>query len=74
MGELRILDETGDTKLIWDKQKPDEIEVAEEMFEKLKAKGYKGFRVDEKGEKSGEMKKFETKAEKVIMIPPMQAG
>jgi hypothetical protein len=74
MGQLRILDETGDTKLIWDKQKPDEIEAAEEMFDKLKDKGYKAFRVDDKGDKSGEMKKFDSKAEKIIMVPPMQAG
>jgi len=74
MGEARIIDETGDTKLIWDEDKEDEVENAEETFDKLKKKGYKAFRVDKKGEQAGEMKKFDPSAEKLIMVPAMQAG
>lgn len=74
MGEMRILDETGDTKQIWDKDKPDEVEVAEELFNKLTKKGYKAYRVDEKGEKKGEMKKFDPKAEMMILVPALVGG
>lgn len=74
MGELRILDETGDTKLIWDQENEDEVEAAEATFDKLTGKGHKAFRVDGKGEKDKGMKKFDSKAEKLILVPPMQAG
>ena len=74
MGELRAIDETGDTKLIWDNDNADEVEAAEETFNRLKKKGYHAFKVDKKGEQGGEMKKFDPSAEKLIMVPAMQAG
>jgi hypothetical protein len=74
MGELRAIDETGDTKLIWDEDNADEVEAAEETFNRLKKKGYQAFKVDKKGEQGKKMEKFDPSAEKLIMVPAMQAG
>jgi hypothetical protein len=72
--ELRIMDATGDMKIIFDPRKPDEVEAARATFNTLKAKGYLAFRVDDAGEKTAAMDKFDPKAGKVILSPPVVGG
>ena len=48
MGQISVLGKEGDTRLIWDKTKPAEVQAAREMFDSLKAKGYLAFSVVEK--------------------------
>lgn len=74
MGELKVLDMSGDTKHIWDSEKNDEVEAMEALFEELTEKGYKAFKVDKDGDKGKKMKKFDPDAEKMIMVPPLQGG
>ena len=74
MGELKVLDMSGDTKHIWDSEKDDEVEAMETLFEELTEKGYKAFKVDKDGDKGKKMKKFDPSAEKMIMVPPLQGG
>ena len=74
-GEMAWLDETGESKIIWSADNEDEIEVAREMFEKLKKKGYVGYRVEgKKGEKGEVVREFDPAAERLIMAPPMKGG
>lgn len=72
--ELAVLDETGDTKLIWDEDKPEEVDAAKAMFERLKEKGYVAYAVDRKGEKGEVLERFNRSAEKIIMAPQMKGG
>jgi hypothetical protein len=74
MGEMRIMDQSGDTKLIWDPNIDDELQNAERTFKDLKKKGYSAYRVDKKGEKSGLMEEFDEDAGKIIMVPKMKGG
>jgi hypothetical protein len=74
MGEMRYLSEEGDTKLIWDPEKEDEVEAAEEMFDKLIDKGYKAFSVKKDGATGKEIKKFDADAGKIIMVPKLVGG
>ena len=72
---LQVMDRTGDSKTIWDIDKPDEVAAARETFNKLKAKGYSAFRVDKKGEKTGtRLDAFEPEAGAIIMIPQFAGG
>jgi hypothetical protein len=73
-GEIAIMDSTGDTKTIWDKSSPDEVENAKATFDRLTAKGYTAFRVDKKGNKDGQMREFDPNAESIIFVPRMQGG
>ena len=73
-GELRVLDETGDTKIVWDAEKPDEVENARESFNRLRKKGYAAFSVDRKGEKGRSITEFDPDAEKIILSPPIAGG
>lgn len=72
--ELIVLDHTGDTKTIWDPDKPEEVEQARETFAKLRKKGYMAYSVDRKGEKGAVLREFDPSAEKMILAPQMVGG
>jgi len=74
MGELRVLDRTGDTKLIWDTDKQDEVDAAEAMFNKLTKKGYLAYTVKKGGKKGEQVKKFDPELEKIILSPVVVGG
>lgn len=74
-GAFFVLDHTGDTKTIWDPTRPEEVEIAQDQFDRLvNDKKYSAFRVGEGGERSGRMTSFDPKAGKVIFTPPMVKG
>ena len=73
-GELVILDDTGDTRLIWDADKQDEVDEAKKTFSNLKKKGYVAYAVDRKGEKGRVIDEFDPTAEKIILAPQLQGG
>lgn len=71
---MSVMGLEGDTKTIWDKDKPDEVDAAKIQFDALKKKGYLAFKVDDKGEKGELMREFDPNAQKVIMSPPVIGG
>jgi len=74
-GEMAIMGREGDTKVMWDKTKPVEVDVARSTFDKLKKDGYSAYAVSDKGDKKGEaVRDFDPHAERLIFVPPMQAG
>ena len=72
--ELVILDASGDTRVIWDADKPAEVEAARETFTKLKAKGYLAYAVTRKGDKGEVIRDFDPDAEKMILAPQTVGG
>jgi hypothetical protein len=74
MGELAVLDRSGDTKLIWSAENDEEVEAAKKMFNDLKAKGYAAYSVNKKGDKGDVIKKFDPEVERIIMAPAMVGG
>ena len=74
MGELSVLDRTGDTKIIWDSAQEAEVDAARATFDDLKKKGYLAYSVNKKGDKGEVMKKFDPDAERIIMAPPLVGG
>ncbi len=74
-GIMVNLNETGDTKIIWDRTKPVETEIARDAFNKAKTGGYMAYKVTgEKGDKGEIMHAFDEKAERIILAPPLQGG
>lgn len=72
---MAVMGTEGDTKTIWDKNKPDEVEAARETFNKLTKKGYTAYLVTGKdGEKGEVMKTFDPNAERMILALPMRGG
>lgn len=74
IGTMRVMDGSGDTKLIWDSDKQVEIDNAKETFKKLTQKGYKGFRVKKGGEQGEPISEFDQYAEKIILVAPISGG
>lgn len=74
VGEMKILDQTGDSKIIWDSGNKDEVDAARETFNKLKKKGFTAFSVGAKGAKDKKVDEFDPEAEKLIMVPILQGG
>jgi len=75
MGEMRCMSEWGDTKVLWDPKNEDEVEAAEEQFDRLMDKGFTAYAVTKKdGEKGKKITKFNPKAGKIIMVPEIVGG
>ncbi len=74
MGELAIIDSTGDTKVLWDIENQDEICAAKAQFDTLIDKGFWAYAVKKDGEKGKRIKKFDSEAGKIIMVPKIVGG
>jgi len=75
MGALSIMDpKLGDLKMIWDSENEDEVELAEKQFDEAKKKGFLAFKTKKDGSKGKQIEKFDSDAEKIIMIPPIAGG
>lgn len=74
-GALEVLDSTGDTRLIWDRDNPDEVENARAMFQKLtKDRKYSAFKAKRDGSQGERMDTFDPAAERMLLIPQYQGG
>jgi hypothetical protein len=74
MGELRMLDRSGDQKIIWSKDNQDEIDAAKCTFDTLTSKGFKAYAVKVGGKKGKEIEKFDPDMEKIILVPKIVGG
>ena len=71
---LHVLDRTGDTKVMWSPDSPDEVAAAKATFDSLKAKGYLAYTVDDDGSKGEVIQKFAKTAGRIIMAPQLVGG
>lgn len=74
LGEMVVMDTTGDTKLMWDSDKKDEVASAKRTYEDLKKKGYMAYAVKKNGDAGEMLDEFDPDAEKIIMAPRMVGG
>lgn len=72
--ELCVMDDTGDSKLIWEEDNQAEVDAAKQMFDSLKKKGYLAYKVDKRGDKAEVIDHFDRSLEKIIMAPQMKGG
>ena len=73
-GIMSIMGQSGDTKVVWSRGNPDEIENARRTFYDLKERGFKAFAVNKLGNKGEQIDEFNENAEKLIMVPQMRGG
>jgi len=74
MGMLNLMDESGDTKVIWDATNEDEVDAAKKQYDHLIEKGFAAYSVKKKGGKGKKISKFDRTAERIIMVPPIVGG
>ena len=73
-GLLCLLDESGDSRMQWDKNVPVQVAKAEARFDELKKKGYLAYSVNKKGDMGDILQAFDPNAERTIMHSPMVGG
>jgi hypothetical protein len=74
MSELNILDETGDTRMQWDRDDKEAVAKTEARFNELRAKNYLAYTVNKKGDIGEVITKFDPKAERIILHAQMIGG
>jgi hypothetical protein len=71
---ISTLGRRGDSRFSWNPRNQTEVDEAERHFNELKAKGYRAFRVNEEGEKAGQMSDFDREAREILMVPQIVGG
>ena len=76
MGVLQILHpKHGDLRHEWSPDRPEEVALAEKTFNEAIARGMLIYKMDDHGEKVGEVvRKFDPKLRRLIAMPPMRGG
>ena len=80
-GLMSGLNNSGDARIMWDRNNPDEVRAAREAFESLtkpKSKGGRGhvaYKAEGKNGERGEViRKFDPEAERIILVPQIVGG
>lgn len=71
---LCVMDESGDSRIQWDQNNPEEVSKAEFRFNDLKKKGFMAYSVNKKGDKGVVLQAFDPTAERIIMHSQMIGG
>lgn len=75
LGQMRVMGEVGDWKHEWNPDNPKEVDQMRKTFEhNVDDKGFKAFRLDEKGRRGEQIYKFDPKAARIVLVPPMAGG
>jgi hypothetical protein len=62
---IHVLDKTGDRRLIWNSNRPEEVDEAKKLFEEYVKKGWKAYGVRKDGSKSFRVRAFNAESEEV---------
>lgn len=74
-GVIQVLGKTGDTRIMWDRRNKAEVSVAEAAFEAAKKAGALIYAaVGKEGERGEQVRTFDKKAERLIVVPAMKGG
>lgn len=74
-GVLSILDRTGDTKIMWDRNNPDDVATARRTFDEMvTGKRFRAFSVTASGGTGTMVSAFDPNAEKLILAAPLVGG
>lgn len=73
-GEMRVLDTSGDLKIMWDSDQEDEVAHARATFDRMLAKGYSAFSVKKSGAPGKTLSAFDPDIEAMILVPRIVGG
>lgn len=73
-GALAVMGPNGDTKYIWDRNNPAEVEAARTVFDMLKKKNYLAFSVRGEGDQGDQVREFDPNLERLIFVPQLKGG
>ena len=70
---MRILDDNGDSRILWNRNNVDEVQEAKDKFEEYKKKGYKAYVCRRDGSKGSKVDTFDVLMEELIMADQHQS-
>lgn len=73
MGELRVMDPSGDMSVTWNPRVQAEVDVARETFDRMRNKGHLAYRKEGAG-RGTMLREFDPSASEIIITPPLQGG
>lgn len=74
-GLLSTLDRSGDTRVMWDRKNKAEVAAARAQFDALRKDGYLAYKAKGKDGHQGEqIREFDPKAERIILVRPLVGG
>lgn len=73
VGEIRVLDDSGDTRIEWNSHSREEVDAARNMFDSLIKKGYSAYSV-KRGLKDELITRFDPALEMIVMTPRIVGG
>ena len=71
---MKILNQEGDERIVWDKENGMEAKQAKERFLKLLKDGWLAYSVDRDGNKNRKITEFDVDAEEILMVPKTAKG
>lgn len=72
---LIVMDQTGDTRTLWDERNVEMVENARSVFDAFRSNGYTAFAVyPEQQNETWLITEFEENAPKIVMTPRMVGG
>lgn len=73
-GLMRVMDETGDYEVKWNRRNHVEVEAARAAFDSMKAKRYMAYKTTASGERGEVITSFDPDAQRIVFTPPMVGG
>lgn len=73
-GTLNILDESGDSRIQWDRNDPQQVAAARARFDELRAQRYLAYKVNADGGQGEVITQFDPDAERIILHRQMVGG
>jgi hypothetical protein len=74
-GLMSTLDRSGDVRQMWDRKNKEEVAAARTQFDDLTGKGYLAYKAEGKDGRQGEqIRTFDPKAERIILVKPLVGG
>lgn len=72
--EMAILGAEGDTRIMWDPERPAEVEAARAAFDRLLREGYTAYTVTDDGERGRRVDTFDPALQALILVPRIVGG
>jgi len=74
MGVMRILDSSGDTKVLWEVDDDEALARAASLFDELSSEGKLAFERKGSQTETSRIREFDPDAEEIIWVRPIQGG
>jgi hypothetical protein len=71
---LNVICETGEEKLLWNPEIPEEVAAAQKRFDECLKKGYIACKVEKDGNLGIQITKFDPKAKVIILLSIFEGG